>query len=149
MIMDVRVPARFAKRGPQHRTGHACDAVRFSPREKSMKIATTTTTFAGALLLALALASPANAAVDAKQAEALMKANKCSSCHHATKTKSGSSLKDIAAEFKGKADAEQLIIDAITKGPMVEIDGEKEEHKVIKTKDAAELKNLAQWILSH
>lgn len=103
----------------------------------------------GAFLLALACANPAQAQVDAKQAEALMKSNKCSSCHHATKTKSGPSLKDMAAEYKGKADAEQLIIDAITKGPMVEIDGEKEEHKIIKTTDPAALKNLAQWILGH
>jgi cytochrome c len=103
----------------------------------------------GSFFLALALGGPATAAVDAKQAEGLMKANKCSSCHHATKTKSGPSLKTMAEDFKGKADAEELIIAAITTGPMVEIDGEKEEHKTIKTTDQAELKNLAQWILSH
>lgn len=103
----------------------------------------------GSLFLAFAAFNPAHAEVDVKQAEGLMKANKCSSCHHATKTKSGPSLKDMAAEFKGKADAEQLVIDAITKGPMVEIDGEKEEHKIIKTTDPVELKNLAQWILAH
>ena len=31
----------------------------------------------------------------------------------------------------------------------IEIDGEKEKHKKIKTTDQAELKNLAQWILTH
>lgn len=110
---------------------------------------TTALVLTGSVFLAMALLNPVFAAVDAKQAETLMKANKCGSCHHATKTKSGPSLKDMAADFKGKPDAEQLIIDAITKGPMVEIDGEKEEHKIIKTKDPAQLKNLAQWILSH
>lgn len=101
------------------------------------------------LFLALAIGGSAQAAVDVKQAESLMKANKCSSCHHATKTKSGPSLAKMAKDYKGKADAEQLIITAITTGPNVKIDGEEEAHKIIKTKDPAELKNLAQWILSH
>ena len=101
----------------------------------------------GFIFLAVA-ALPAHAAVDAKQAEGLMKSNKCNSCHHATKTKSGPSLKKMAEDFKGKADAEQLIITAITTGPEIEIDGEKEEHKIIKTKDQVQLKNLAQWILT-
>jgi cytochrome c len=101
------------------------------------------------LFLALTLSGSAQAAVDTAQAEGLMKANKCNSCHHATKTKSGPSLKQMAEDFKGKADAEELIIAAITTGPKVKIDGDEEEHKIIKTKDQAELKNLAQWILSH
>ncbi len=51
---------------------------------------------------------------------------------------------------KGKADAEKKIITNITTGPMVKFDdGTEEEHKIIKTKDQAELKNLAQWILAH
>ena len=106
-------------------------------------------TLAGSLFLALAGIQPAQAAVDAPAAEKLMKANKCSSCHHATKTKSGPSLKKMSEDFKGKADAEQLIITAITTGPEIEIDGEKEKHKKIKTTDEAQLKNLAQWILTH
>ena len=110
---------------------------------------TTTLGLASSLLIALAMLNPAHAAVDAKQAEGLMKTNKCTSCHHLTKTKSGPSVKKMAEDFKGKADAEQLIITQITTGPMVKIDGEEEEHKIIKTKDQAQLKNLAQWILSH
>ena len=103
---------------------------------------------AGSLFFALAGLNPVHAAVDAKAAEKLMKSNKCSSCHHATKTKSGPSLQKMAEDLKGKADAEQLIITAITTGPEVEIDGEKEKHKVIKIKDEVQLKNLAQWILA-
>jgi cytochrome c len=103
----------------------------------------------GSLFLAFAALNPAHAEIDVKQAEGLMKANKCSSCHHATKTKSGPSLQKMAEEYKGKPDGEEHIITQITTGPMVEIDGEKEEHKIIKTKDPAQLKNLAQWILSH
>lgn len=105
-------------------------------------------TLTGSLFLALAGMNPAHA-VDAKQAEALMKSNRCSSCHHPTKTKSGPSLKKMAEDLKGKADAEELIITAITTGPMVEIDGEEEAHKKIKTTDKAQLSNLAQWILTH
>lgn len=101
------------------------------------------------LILALAALNPAHAAVDAAAAQALMKANKCSSCHAPDKTKSGPSLKKIAAKYKDKADAEQTIITQITTGPTVKIDGEEETHKVIKTKDPAALSNLAQWILSH
>ena len=104
---------------------------------------------AGSMFFALATLNLAHAEIDVKQAEGLMKANKCSSCHHATKTKSGPSLKAMAEEYRGKADAEEHIITQITTGPEVEIDGEKEEHKIIKTKDPAQLKNLAQWILSH
>ena len=104
---------------------------------------------AGSLFFALAGMNPAAAEVDAKAAEKLMKSNKCRSCHHATKTKSGPSLAKMAEELKGKADAEQLIITAITTGPEIEIDGEKEKHKKIKVTDEAQLKNLAQWILTH
>jgi len=104
---------------------------------------------AAALFASMVAFNPAVAAVDAKQAEKLMKSNKCSSCHHATKTKSGPSLQKMAEDLKGKADAEQLVITAITTGPEVEIDGEKEKHKVIKIKDEVQLKNLAQWILAH
>lgn len=104
---------------------------------------------AGSLFLAFAGLNPAYAEVDAKAAEKLMKSNKCGGCHHATKDKSGPSLKKMAADLKGKPDAEQLVITAITTGPEIEIDGEKEKHKKIKTTDQAELKNLAQWLLSH
>lgn len=100
------------------------------------------------LLLALAASAPVNAEVNAKQAEALMKTNKCNSCHHPTKTKSGPSLAKMAEDHKGDAEAEAKLIKQMTTGPMVKNeDGEEEEHKIIKTKDEAQLKNLAQWIL--
>jgi cytochrome c len=112
-----------------------------------MKIATPLVLTAS-LLLALAAFAPANAEVNAKQAEALMKSNKCSSCHHDTKSKSGPSLAKMAEKYKGDADAEATLITQMTTGPMVKNeDGEEEEHKIIKVKDQAQLKNLAQWIL--
>ncbi len=89
-------------------------------------------------------------AADAAAAQELMKSNKCTKCHDAAKDKSGPSLKKIAAKYKGKAEGEQAVIKNITTAPKVKLDdGTEEEHTVIKTKDEAALKNLAQWILSH
>lgn len=103
----------------------------------------------GTLLFALAGMSPAHAAVDAAQAQALMKSNKCEKCHAVDKSKTGPSLQKISAKYKGKAEGEAAIIKNITTGPKIKNDdGTEEEHKIIKSKDEAELKNLAQWILS-
>jgi len=105
---------------------------------------------AGSLAFASAAMNPVQAAVNAEQAEQLLKDNKCGKCHSATKAKTGPSWTKIAGKYKGKADGEQKIIKNITTGPMVKFDdGTEEEHKIIKTKDMAQLKNLAQWILAH
>ena len=102
------------------------------------------------LLFALNGMAPAHAAVDADSAKDLFKKEKCTKCHAADKDKTGPSLKSIAAKYKGKADAEATLIKVMTTGPKVKLDdGSEEEHKIIKTKDAAEQKNLAQWILSN
>jgi len=103
---------------------------------------------AGSLLFALAGMSSAYAA-DAAKAEALLKVNKCAKCHAVDKDKTGPAFKKIAAKYKGKAEGEATIIKNITTGPKVKSDdGTEEQHAIIKTKDEAELKNLAQWILS-
>jgi len=95
-------------------------------------------------------APPVHAAPDAESATALYKKEKCNKCHSPDKSKDGPSFKKIAAKYKGKADGEEKVIKAITTGPKVKLeDGSEEEHKIIKTTDAAQLKNLAQWILSH
>lgn len=102
------------------------------------------------LFVALTGLTSAHAAIDAEGAQDLMKSNKCTKCHSADKERTGPSLKKIAASFKGKADAEATIVKFITTGPKVKLsDGSEEEHKTIKEKDAAQLKNLAQWILSN
>ena len=103
----------------------------------------------GAAALALATLMPAYGAVDADGAQALFKKNDCSKCHSVDKTKKGPSLKSIAVKYKGKADGQASVIKNITTGPKVKLDdGSQEEHKVIDTKDAAALKNIADWILS-
>ncbi|MEI8163542.1 MAG: c-type cytochrome [Betaproteobacteria bacterium] len=96
----------------------------------------------------LMTASFANAAVDADAAQALLKKSDCFKCHAIDKKKDGTPYKEVAKKYKGKADAEDKLTKHITLKPMVEIDGKKEEHKDIKSKDPAEIKNVVQWILS-
>jgi cytochrome c len=104
----------------------------------------------GALLAttAMALATP-SLAFDEDAAKSLFKKNDCTKCHAPAKTKKGPSLKKIAEENKSKADAEAKMIKHMTTSPKVKLDdGTEEEHKIIDTKDKAELKNLVQWILA-
>lgn len=104
---------------------------------------------AAGLLLAALLAAPAVQAVDADAAQALARQNNCFKCHSVEKKKDGPSYKDVAAKFKGKADAQASIVKHLTTGEKAKFpDGHEEEHKVIKAKDAAEVKNLADWILA-
>jgi len=99
--------------------------------------------------VAMAFSAGAIAAVDAEAAQALAKKNECTKCHSVDKDKKGPSFKKIAAKYKGKADGEEKITKNLTTSPKVKLDdGTEEEHKAIKTKDAAELKNLVTWILS-
>lgn len=90
------------------------------------------------------------AAVDAEAAKALAKKNDCFKCHAIDKTKKGPSYQKIASKYKGKeAEGEQKMYKNITTGPKVKLeDGTEEDHKIIETKDQAEIKNLLQWILA-
>ena len=89
------------------------------------------------------------AAVDADAAKALAKKSDCLKCHAIDKDKKASSFQKIAANWKGKADAEAKLMDSLTKAPKVkQKDGTEVDHKVIDTKDPAEIKNVIGWILS-
>ena len=89
------------------------------------------------------------AAVNAEAASALAKKSDCLKCHAIDKDKKATSFKKIAEKWKGKPDAEVKLMDSLTKAPKVKlIDGTEEEHKVIATKDAAEIKNVIGWVLS-
>ena len=101
-----------------------------------------------AMALALAPLTCASA-VDAETAQALMKSNNCQKCHSLDKDKKGPSFKKVAAKYKGKPDGQEKIIKNLTTSPKVKLDdGTEEEHKAIKAKDPAEIKNLADWILA-
>jgi len=103
-------------------------------------------------LLAIGLTSAAMAvqaqAVDVAAAEELLTASKCSKCHSVDKQKDGPAYKKTAAKYKGKADGEAKLFTHLTTGPTIEIDGVKEEHTKIKSKDEAAIKNVARYILS-
>ena len=111
----------------------------FVPRAASLAFAT-------ALLL---LANPSFAqAVDAEAAQALVKKNDCGKCHAVDKKKEGPSYKETATRLKGKTTAEDEVYKHLTTSPKVKVDGKEEEHKAIASKDEAEVRNLARWILS-
>jgi cytochrome c len=116
-----------------------------------MKSANLSPRWAACALVVAAMAAPQFAqAADADAAKALAKKNDCFKCHAVDKDKKGPSFQKIAAKYKGKADGEEKAIKNMTTGPKVKLDdGTEEEHKVINTKDADAIKNLAQWILSN
>jgi len=95
-----------------------------------------------------AFSLPAVAAPDADAASKVLKDSGCTKCHSVDKDKKGPAFKKIAAKYKGKADGEAKVTDALTKSPKVKMDGAEEEHAAVKTKDAAQVKNLVQWILA-
>ena len=102
------------------------------------------------ITLALAgLVSSSAFAFDAETAEALARQNSCFKCHSIEKKKDGPAYRDVAAKYKDQADAEQRLITHLTTGPTVKFrDGHEEDHRIIKTKDADEVRNVVQWILS-
>lgn len=93
-------------------------------------------------------ASSANT-VDVDAAKALARQNGCFKCHGVDKKKDGPSYKEVAEKYHGKANAEERLITHITSGEKAKFpDGHEEDHKIIKTKDMAEIKNIVNWILS-
>jgi cytochrome c len=102
-----------------------------------------------AAAVTLSFSVPAFAAVDAAAAEAMVRQNGCFKCHSIDKKKDGPPYREVAAKYKGKPEAEQRLITHITTGEKAKFeDGHEEEHKIIKTKDMNEIKNVVNWILS-
>ena len=99
-------------------------------------------------LAALSLA-PAASAVDPEAAEDLAKQSNCFKCHAIDRKKESTPWREIAGKYRGKPDAEQKLIYHITSGEKVKFaDGHEEKHKIVKSKDPAQIKNLVDWILS-
>jgi cytochrome c len=105
-----------------------------------------------AAIAAAVFAGSASAAVDVDAAKQLLKQNNCLKCHGIDKKKDGPAYKDVAAKYKGKANAEERLITHLTTGEKAKFeDGHEEDHKIIKTsppKDMEQIKNLVQFILS-
>jgi cytochrome c len=70
--------------------------------------------------------------------EAMAKADGCLNCHAVDSKKVGPSFKDVAAKYKGKADAEAMLVDKITSG---------KGHPATKA-SPADAKAIVQWVLA-
>ena len=108
--------------------------------------------FTGALALSAAGFSTTALALDVEAAKGLAEQNNCMQCHGLRKDKDGPSFMKTAEKYKGKANAVDELVKHMTSGKDVKLaDGTTEKHKVAKTmpaNDAAQLKNLAQYVLS-
>lgn len=87
-------------------------------------------------------------AVDADAAKDLARESHCFKCHSVDKKKDGPSYQSVAEKYKGKPGAEEKLIKHITVPNKVKIDGEWQDHQMVKSRDPAEIKNLVDWILS-
>jgi cytochrome c len=104
---------------------------------------------AGALALAGMVGSSTASAVDGAAAEMLAKQSGCLKCHAVDKKKKAPAYRDVAAKYKGKPEAVAKLTHHITSGEKVKFeDGHEEEHKIVKSDDPKEIKNLVDWILS-
>ena len=105
-------------------------------------------------VLAMSAAGFSSVAVaqDVEAAKGLAEQNNCMQCHGLRKDKDGPSFMKTAEKYKGKAGAVDELVKHMTSGKDVKLaDGTTEKHKVAKTippNDAAQLKNLASYILS-
>ncbi len=70
--------------------------------------------------------------------EALAKSSGCLNCHAVDTKKIGPAFKEVAAKYKGKADAEATIAAKLSAG---------KEHPAVKA-SADDVKSLVKWVLS-
>lgn len=104
---------------------------------------------ASGILLSAVLSGRPASALDADAAQTLARQSGCFKCHAIDKKKDGPAYRDVAAKYKGNAEAEAKLIHHITSGERVKFpDGHEEDHKIVKSKDPVEIKNLVDWILS-
>ena len=91
------------------------------------------------LFVIIAVASIAfGASGAASSQEALAKSSGCLNCHAVDSKKIGPAFKDVAAKYKGKADAEATLAAKISAG---------KEHPAVKA-SADDVKSLVKWVLS-
>ncbi len=103
---------------------------------------------ASAAVLTLAITGTAQATVDEEAAQSLAKKSNCFRCHAIDKKKDGPPYKEVAAKYRGKAEAPDKLFKHVTTNPVVKIDGKEEEHISLKTKDEQQIRNVVAWILS-
>lgn len=104
---------------------------------------------AAAMLMSFGAIAADMPTVDEEAAIALARRENCLKCHAVDRRKDGPSYKSVAAKYKGKPDAEEKLIKHLTTGPLVTTSaGDQDEHRIVKTKDENELRNLIRWMLS-
>ena len=88
-------------------------------------------------------------AIDVDAAQMLARQNGCFKCHSIDKKKDGPPYREVAAKYRGKAGAEAKLYHHVTAGNIFKFqDGSEDNHKIIQTTNAVEIKNLIGWILS-
>jgi len=91
------------------------------------------------VLVIAALAAAGMAVAGAANAqEALAKSGGCLNCHAVDTKKMGPAFKDVAAKYKGKADAQAMLV--------AKLDAHK-DHPEVKLK-GDDLNNAVKWVLS-
>jgi len=98
--------------------------------------------------VALILPGAGLAAVDEEAALELAKKSNCLKCHSVDVKKEGPPYREVAKKYRGKPDAEKTLYTHVTTAPKVKIDGEEEDHQIVKSKKKEEILNLLRWILS-
>jgi cytochrome c len=118
-------------------------------REDAMKSTIHNIIFSGCLAAAGILGSSAVLAANADTARMLARQSGCLECHAVDKVKDAPAWRDVAAKYQGSPDAVAKLTHHITSGEQVKFkDGHVEDHKIVKSKDPAEIRNLVEWILS-
>jgi cytochrome c len=93
------------------------------------------------ILLTIAAAAAfatSGAALAQAKAEDLMKNNGCMNCHDISTKKVGPAFKDVAAKFKGKADAEKTLVAQLKDG---------KGHPAVKASEA-EIATMVKFVLA-
>jgi len=85
------------------------------------------------IAFALVLACTASAgAAQAATGEEVITAQKCNKCHTAKTTKKGPAYADVAAKYKGNANASALLFKGLKAGGKM---GDEDEHKKLEVSD--------------
>ncbi len=90
------------------------------------------------IVIAAVVAVGMAAAGTASAQEALAKSSGCMTCHDVATKKMGPAFKDVAAKYKGKADAETKLVTKLSTA---------KDHPEVKAK-GDDLKGIVKWVLS-
>ena len=90
------------------------------------------------IVIAAVVAVGMAAAGTASAQEALAKSSGCMNCHDVATKKMGPAFKEVAAKYKGKADAEATLVTKLSTA---------KGHPEVKAK-GDDLKGIVKWVLS-